>query len=175
MKPIKDYDNVKASGEYERLAPGGYVCKILEATDEPQKEYLRIVYDIAEGHEAGRYKDEPAENVYRHSFIRSYKEKALGMFKSFTNALEASNDGYKWDFDENKLAGKLIGIVFGYEQYEANDGTVKERLRVASTKSAEAIRKGDFRTPALKLLKDGNAAIQPTVPEGFVSDDDYPF
>ena len=173
MKAIENWDNVKPSGEYERLAPGGYVCRILEATDDPQKEYLRIVYDIAEGIEAGRYKDESPENVYRHSFIRSYKEKAQGMFKSFINAVENSNEKYSWNWKEETLKGKLVGLVFGYEQYEANDGTVKERLRVASTKSADAIRNGDFRTPALKLLKtDG---VQPTIPEGFVSDEDYPF
>lgn len=176
MKTIKDYDKVQASGDFERLAPGGYVIRIQSVTDDPQKEYLAIIYDIAEGPEAGRYKNEETDNDYRHRFIRSYKEKALGMFKAFTNALEDSNPGYKWDFNEKALPGKLLGIVIGYEEYEANDGTVKERTRIASCMSADRIRKGDFKVPELRKLKTEHSTTGSPVP-GFtpMTDDDVPF
>lgn len=178
MKPIKGYDKIQASGDFERLPAGGYVLMIQSATDDPAKEYLRITYDIAEGPEAHRYLNETAENDYRHQFIRSYKEKALGMFKAFTNALEASNPGYKWDWKEGALAGKLLGVVLGYEEYEANDGNVKERLRVVSCLEADRIRKGDFKVPELKKLKTaaGSATASP-VPAGFtpMTDEDLPF
>lgn len=172
MRPIKNYDKIQASGDFERLPAGGYVLKIQSATDEPAKEYLRIVYDIAEGPEKGRYLNETAENDYRHSFIRSYKEKALGMFKAFTNALEASNPGYKWDWKEGALPGKLIGVVLGYEEYEANDGNIKERLRVASVLDAERIRKGDFKVPELKRLSTPANAAPTAIPDGFTPIDD---
>lgn len=176
MKRISNYDSIQASGEYERLPAGGYVLRIQSAIDDPSKEYLAIVYDIAEGPEAGRYRDEEADNDYRHRFIRSYKEKALGMFKAFTNALEESNPGYKWDFNEKALPGKLLGVVLGYEEYEANDGNVKERLRVASCISADRIRKGDFKVPELRKLKPEQPAAGSPVP-GFtpLSDADLPF
>lgn len=178
MKPIKDFDKVQASGEFERLPAGGYVIRITGAADVVDdhgnlKEYLRIVYDIAEGPETGRYKNETADNDYRHSFIRSYKDKALGMFKAFTNALEESNPGYKWDWNEAALAGKILGVVIGYEEYEANDGSVKERQRIASCISADRVREGDFKVPELKKLKADKNAI----PEGFtaLTDADLPF
>ncbi len=178
MKPIKDFDKVQASGEFERLPAGGYVIRITSAADVVDdhgnlKEYLRIVYDIAEGPEAGRYKNETADNDYRHSFIRSYKDKALGMFKAFTNALEESNPGYKWDWNEAALAGKVLGVVIGYEEYESNDGSVKERQRIASCISADRVREGDFKVPELKKLKADKNAI----PEGFtaLTDADLPF
>lgn len=181
MIPINNWDKVQASGEFERLPAGGYVIRIIEARDErkqgeTENTMLRITYDIAEGPEAGRYKDEPAENAFRHQFIRSYKEKALGMFKAFTVALEESNPGYKWDWNEAGLKGKLLGVVIGYEEYEANDGTTKERSRVASCLSADKIRRGDFKVPELRKLK-ASSQVPASIPEGFsaLADQDLPF
>lgn len=182
MQPIKNFDKIPAAGDFERLPEGGYVLKITAAEDAEDehgnlKEYLRITYDIAEGPEAGRFKDETPDNDFRHQFIRSYKQKALGMFKAFTNALEDSNPGYKWDWNEATLKGKLLGVVFGYEEYEANDGSIKERLRVAAVKSADAIRKGDFKVPDLKKLPTSKAASTASPVPGFspMSDADLPF
>ena len=182
MKPIKDFDKVQASGDFERLPAGGYVIRIQSAKDDhPQgateNSMLRITYDIAEGPEAGRYMNEPAENDYRHQFIRSYKEKALGMFKAFTNALEESNPGYKWDWKEQALTGKILGVVIGYEEYEANDGNIKERQRIASCISADRVRKGDFKVPELKKLESSSRPTPSGIPEGFspLNDPDLPF
>lgn len=179
MRPLKGYNEAQASGDFERLAAGGYVIKITGVTDDSQKEYLAVVYDIAEGPEAGRYKNEPSDNDYRHRFIRSYKEKALGMFKAFIQAIDETNgtkfnDRMEKGFPENELVGKLLGAVFGYEEYEANDGNIKERLYLKSCMSADRIRKGDFKVPELKKLKE---ASKGSVPEGFtpLSDEDVPF
>lgn len=182
MKPVKGYNNAQASGEFERLEAGGYVIKITDIKDETSKEYLRIVYDIAEGPEAGRYAKETSENEYRHSFVRSYKETALGMFKAFIQAVDETNgtkfgESIEKGFDEKMLVGKLCGVVFGYEEYEANDGSIKERLRVAMVCSADRIRKGDYKVPALKKL-DASKRTTPAAPvPGFtpLGDADLPF
>ena len=180
MKPIKGYNDAQTSGEFERLPAGGYVIKITDVKDEQAKEYLRIVYDIAEGSEAGRYKNEDAEHEFRHSFIRSYKASALGMFKAFIKAVDESN-GTQFDADvegkginEQLLVGKLLGVVIGYEEYEANDGNVKERQRIALCCSADRVRKGDFKVPELKKLP---ASTKTSAPEGFtpLGDADLPF
>lgn len=175
MKPIKDYDKIQAAGDFERLPAGGYVIKITDIKDEQAKEYLRIVYDIAEGPEKGRYKDEAPENDFRHMFMRSYKDKALGMFKAFTTALEESNTGYKWDWNEAGLVGKLLGVVIGYEEYEANDGNVKERARIASCMSADRIRKGDFKVPELKKLPESQRTASPVPGFTPLGDEALPF
>ncbi len=176
MKPISNWDDVVPTSNREALQPGGYVIKITKATDDPKKEYLKLVYDIAEGDQAKRYSDEwglNPDNDYAHSFYRSYKEKALGMFKAFINAVEGSNAKYKWDWKEEKLVGKLVGIVLAEEEYENNRGEVKVRLAVNSVHTADEIRKGDFKVPALKKLK---GAAAPEV-EGFtqITDADVPF
>lgn len=180
MRPVKGYNSAKASEDFERLAPGGYVLRITAVKDDTEKQYLLVVYDIAEGPEAGRYKDEKPENDYRHAIIRSYKETALGMLKAFIQAVDETNGtklGEKIEsgLDEQQLVGKIFGAVLGYEEYETNAGEVKQRLYIKSCKTAEQIRKHDFTVPGLKRLAAKKAA-DPT-PSGFVpmDDADMPF
>lgn len=179
MKPIKGYNEAKASGDFERLPAGGYVIKITGVKDVPESEYLRIVYDIAEGPEAGRYAKEDPKDDFRHAFIRSYKATALGMLKAFLTAIDETNgtklsETVETGLDEQALVGKIMGAVFGYEEYETNSGDVKQRLYLRACKTADAIRKGDFAVPALKPLQAKKASA---VPEGFtpLTDADVPF
>lgn len=172
MQPIKGFDKVQASADFERLPAGGYVVTITDVKDEPGKSYLTITYDIAEGKFAGHFKETNADLVAIHQFIRSYKETALGMFKSFINAIEASNDGFKWSWDEGALVGKIVGVVLGEEEYENNRGEVKTGLKVRSCRSADAIRKGNYKVPEPRKIAKAN-----TIPEGFtaLADADLPF
>lgn len=172
MQPIKGFDKVQASGDFERLPAGGYVIRITDAKDEPSKSYLAITFDIAEGKFAGHYKDVPADLVAIHQFIRSYKDTAVGMFKAFINAVEASNDGYKWAWDEKTLVGKIVGVIMGEEEYENNRGEVKTGLKVRSCRPADAIRSGNYKVPEPKKLVKADA-----IPEGFtaLADTDLPF
>lgn len=52
MKNI-NWNSVPDPVELPRLTPGGYVCKITVAVDVPEKEYLKLEYDIAEGEAQG--------------------------------------------------------------------------------------------------------------------------
>lgn len=181
MKPIKGYNAAQASGDYERLPAGGYVIKITDVQNDEEKKYLKIVYDIAEGPERGRYKDIDKDHDYLCSFIRSYKEKALGMFKAFIIAVDEANGTNFNEFvekglDEKDLKGNRVGVLFGYEEYNANDGSVKERLRVVRFLNIEQVRAGDFKVPELKKL--AGSEIKPTAPPaGFtpLNDADVPF
>ena len=183
MRPLKGYNDAKPSGDFERLPAGGYIIKITGVKDEdaPDKQYLKIIYDIAEGPEAGRYKNEEPKNDFRHSFIRSYKESALGMLKTFINAVDETNgtklgDTIEKGFDEQALVGKRLGAVFGYEEYEANDCNIKERLYLKSCTTAEKIIAGDYKVPELKKLKAEKRSAG-AIPEGFtpLGDADLPF
>ena len=182
MKPLPNFKEVSVSINHGRLPNGGYVLKITEATDDPKKEYLRIVYDVAEGPHAKHYSDEWGKaNTYAHAFYRSYKEKARHMFKEFLVAVDASN---ATDFvkeaekglDETKLVGKLFGAVIGEEEYRTDRGDVKTRQYVAAVMSADRIRAKDFTIPAFKPLKD---AMQPAPDVTFsvnpINEDDLPF
>lgn len=159
MKRINDWANIKESGTFERLAPGAYIAKILNVKDFPEKEYLKISFDIAEGEKKGFFKksfDSDTRDAKKWpnggSFIRSYKQTATGMFKGFTNAIEASNKGYTFDFDEQTLVGKVVGVVVGEEEFLNQKGQVRVRTYVNSVRSVDAIKKGDYKVPELKKL-----------------------
>lgn len=169
MKPIPNFDKITPPADRERLAPGGYVLKITDVEDVAKKEYLRIVYDIAEGPEAGRYSDEwGKEHPFAHSYLRSYKSEdwILARFKAFIQAIEASNTGFKWSWNESKLEGLVFGAVLALEEYETDRGEIKTRLYVAAVMSADRIREGDFSVPSLKKLKRDGVTPAPEVSFG---------
>jgi len=174
MKNI-DLTNVQEAADFENLTLGGYIAKITVAEDLEDKQYLRMEYDIAEGKFKGYYGDLfDRANFWGGKMIRSYKEKALPFFKAFITSVENSNKGYKWNSDEQKLVGKLVGIVLAEEEYTGNDGTVKTRLYVSSTRSVDEIKKGNFKIPDKKMLAPAAAS---NVPTGFteIDSEDIPF
>lgn len=174
----QNWDKVEDAKEYAKPTPGGYICGITNVIDDEQKEYLKIEYDFAEGKFKNYWRElNKAKGFWGGSFIRSYKEKALPFFKGFKTAVEQSNPGYK--FDEDNLAAlkrKLIGLVLGEEEYQANDGSIKSRLYVAQILSADKIKSGNFKVPSLKKLAD--SVPQTSTPSSDftpIDDGDLPF
>ena len=154
MKRIQDFKNIKPINEYPKIIPGGYVCRITGVKDYFEKEYLKIEYDIAEGELRGYYLHLfQSKGFWGGKLIRSYKESAKRFFKGFINAVEDSNEGYHFDFDENTLVGNWIGLVLAEEEYKAMDNTIKKRLYVHSVKTVEDIRKSNFTIPELKTYQ----------------------
>ena len=183
MKPLgKAYRDAEAStGDFKRLPAGGYIAKITSVEDKDDKEYLSITFDIAEGEFKAFYSDAwGKEHPYAHSFVRSYKDKALGMFKGFLKSVDESNntkfeERAEKGFPENELVGKVIGLLIGYEEYKTNRGDIGERTRVAGTRSVETIRSGNYKVPELKKLEDSMPSSGPV--KGFeqVNEADLPF
>ena len=182
MKPIENYETVQASsGEFARPTAGGYICKIIDVEDVPMNEqgkgdYLRIEYDIADGEFKGYYKEQFDRwgGNWNASFIRSYKEKALGMLKHFTNCIEESNAGYEWDWNEKGLIGKLVGLVLGEEEYQNNAKEIKTKLVVKNIVTVEDIKNGNFKIPALKKLTNTTPTSDFAFPTP-ADDSDLPF
>lgn len=183
MKPLgKQYNDTEAqTGSFERLPAGGYVATITDVTDEVKKEYLSIVYDIAEGDHKGFYGDDwGKDHPFAHRLIASYKEKAFGMFKGRLKAIDETN-GTNFvaqaveGFDEKQLIGKKVGLVIGYEEYETDRGDVRERSYVKAVCSADRIRRGEFTVPELKKLAPSTAAASPVPGFEDITDDDIPF
>ena len=63
MKTI-DFSQVDEAKDFELLPVGGYICKILRVEDHPDREYLRIEFDIVDG----KYKDYFLNNYMGLSF-----------------------------------------------------------------------------------------------------------
>ena len=158
MKKI-DMTDVQEAGEFTRVPAGAYICKITAVQDFPEKEYLKVTYDIAKGQFAGYYEESRKDHpdwLWMGAYIKSYKPAAQPMFKRFCSAVSASNAGYVFDAninaDEKTLVGKLIGLTFGDEEYYSNSGDKKTRLYVYKEFPIDQIAKQ--KTPKLKELQD---------------------
>lgn len=197
---MQEYEAAEAmSGERARMGAGGYVVIIqavrTEGTDGMgrridyvnAKEYVKLIYDVAEGDFAGKFSDEywsGTDKDYGHQIFMSWKN--MGALKNTINCLDESNPGFdamaafeadKWEL----FIGKKLGIVVGEEEYRANDGTIKTRLGFPRIKSVQDIHDGKFRVPALKKLEEDNDGYfaAPSTPApgqaASVYDEDIPF
>ena len=156
MKKIDGYENAQENqgGDFEKLPAGGYICGIKSVENKEDRQYLKIEFDILEGQYRGWYTTIfKRTNSWYGSFIRSYKDSAASFFKGFITAVQESNPGYHWDWQEQTLCNKKIGLVLAYEEYVNQKGQKKERPYVYQNRSADAIRRSDFEVPELKKLK----------------------
>lgn len=141
-------------GSYNNPVPGGYTAVITRVTDDEEKRCLFIEWDFADGQYQGANRETWERAGFWPSVLcRSYKDSALGFFKAFKTAVEASNPGYSFSTrDVQGLTGKRVGLVLGEEEYRKNSGETGKRLYVYQARSLKAIREGDFKIPELKRL-----------------------
>lgn len=193
MEKFKSYESARViTRGGERLPAGGYVLVIKNAEeisfDGGRK--LRLSVDIAEGEHKGfyaeNYRSQQAEDKKWKGYYDAFVPKEDGSekdawtasaFKSAIIAIEESNDGYHWDWDEKKLKGKIVGGVFGNKEYEVN-GNRGFYTDCRYLISADDIRAGKFTLPKDKLLR-GAATQTAFRKEDFIDitieDDDLPF
>lgn len=186
MKPITNIASVQeaSTGDSTRLPAGGYICKYTNVEDISDKSYLYMEFDIADGEYKGYFADlEDRAGFWAGKCFRSYKEKALPMFKRMCSAVTKSNKGFIFDgnehCDESTLVGKKIGMLLGEEEYIGNDGSVKTRLYVVREMEVDDIKNGKFKVPELKKLPENDAPVKKpddgfmNIPEG--TDEETPF
>lgn len=168
---IKKYEGFKAErtgGPREILPAGGYVAKILAAKQETYSNgntVLVISFDISEGEYAGFFKrdweNNPNEDKRWRGNVRINIPKDDGTdsdawtkrtFNNFAASLEESNLGYSWDWDETKLKGKAIGVLFRNREWEYN-GSTGWTTEASNVTSVDAIHEGKFRVPKDRPLK----------------------
>lgn len=162
IKP-QGYDQAAAiTGDFQALPAGGYICKILKAeevTSQTGRPMLVLLFDIAEGEykdffraQYDRIKDSNPDAKWGGVYRQLTDGKSIGFFKGMVTSIEVSNTGYKWNWDEKTLTGKLFGGVFGREQYESYNGDLKWSTKCQNIRSVEAIKKG-VEIPEDKLLR----------------------
>lgn len=174
MNRIEDWENVNeaSEGSFNNPVPGGYVVSITRVEDVPEKEYLKIEFDIAEG----QFKEFGVDTLERAGFwplsmVKSYKQKAAPFFKGFITSVERSNAGYKWNWEEKTLIGKRLAVVLGEEEYVKKNGGVGTKLTVSEVMSIEAMKKGGFKIPEKKLLA---GSVPATKAVDAIADEDLP-
>lgn len=194
MRAFRDYENTKSYSDSLSLPKGGYVCEIKDARVNTSKngwEHLAISMEICEGEFTGYYMDRWKNNtnpdktwgcVLRLGIPTDDGSEKDGWtkraFKTAIEAIEDSNNGFHWGWNEAALKGLKVGGLFRIEQFLGTDGEIKSTVRVASLTSIEKVHKGTYKLPKDKLLEDVPLESMAdgfiTVPDG-ASEDGLPF
>lgn len=143
MKPFVGYKAERQTAR-EQLPVGAYVAKILEAKEISYDwgNVLQISFDIIEGEYKDFFKtdyngqqqeDKKWRGTYRLNVPKDDGSEKDGWTKNTFNgamwAIEQSNPGYHWDWNESGLKGKLVGInyrEFDWAMDNGNSGTSTE-------------------------------------------------
>lgn len=155
MQKVNNWENIQGVESSNSLPAGAYVCKILKVEDfnTQDKQYLRIEFDIYEGDYKGYYlRLFQNKRKWYGTYFRSYDERSLKYFKGFITAVQESNNGYVWNFDEQTLVNKLVVFVFGYEEYLDDNGNIKQSLKPRFVHSIKALKEGKIKLPEVKRL-----------------------
>jgi fructose-bisphosphate aldolase class 1 len=192
MNMPTDYNTVAAYGDFTPLVLGGHVCKVMsveETISSTQKAMLKINLDVAEGEQKDYYatlfRADTRENKKWGCIVYQLTNDSEGNthrgLKTFITAVENSNSGFKVVWGDSfcqTLKGKLIGGVFGREQYENRDYELKFSTKCTQFRSVESIKKG-VEVPEDKLLKGQKKQnVSSTASSDFTeigTDDDLPF
>lgn len=151
----------KKSGGFVELPPAGaYVGKILDLKVEDSydktHEQLVLMLDITEGEYANRYmeqyndaKERFPDTRYKGVLRITIPEENDGEDKAWIRrvfegnlwAIEQSNAGYAWDWDEKKLKGKKVGFSVRKRFYTYNQRD-RETTEIARLESIEEVQQG---------------------------------
>ena len=152
MERINNWDNIEAKGisDFVRLSAGGYVGIIKNAEEYTSEttgnKSLKVECDICEGkfkdyfqksYDNNNNSDKKWDN--NSTNYLGLGESSLPFLKGFITAVENSNVGYKWDWDEKKLIGKKVGLVYQYEEYEKQDGDKGIKTKLNQFRSIDKV------------------------------------
>lgn len=174
MKVISGFESKAPSAQNTMLPKGLYIAQIkavkLEGQEPDQQIVLRV--DIIEGDFANYYtdrynSDKEAGGKYEVRYKGDYKLQIPAEnnpkrqhfdwdYRTFQNAIwaiEDSNDGYHWNWDENTLKGKTVGINVREGSYNGFPYTKIGRLE-----SVKMIRAGKCKV--MKDLKPQGETVQ---------------
>ena len=167
LKKIDNWDQIEGieMGEREEVKLGGHEVIIKDAYEYKSEmsgnTSLKIEIDInGKDKQAGFYqkqfdsitdlKNKKWPNgACKYVSLRE-ETKCQQMFKGFITAVENSNPGYKWDWDEKSLVGKKLCGVFGLEEFERQDGTVGTTVKLTQFRSLDKL--PEVKIPKVKLL-----------------------
>lgn len=166
LKKPNNYDEVELNSEFTPIELGGHKG-VIKGVEEYTSEYsgntsLKVSVDTTKDDNQPEYftelyrNDERDDKKWSTSAIKyvSLKEdeNCVKMLKGFITAVENSNPGftYDWNKDIDQLKGKLVGLVFGLEEYEDNEGKTKTARKLNQFRSIDKV--DNAKIPRVKLL-----------------------
>lgn len=184
MRKPDNYDNMQAFGEFTPIELGGHILIIKKINvlkdDMGEDKQVEILFDTHGTDKQPNYFAEQYKNDTRQpkiwggtkrEWILTGGGKDNPFFINFCKSAEKSNNfKIDWNNFESCLVNKLVGGVFGKEQY-LKDGQVKTVTKCVQFRSVEAIKAG-VPIPKDKLL-DGSSSSNGDLVA--VNDGDMPF
>ena len=166
IKKPSNWDAVEVMEfDHTPIELGGHKGIIMKAEEytSPQsgKTSLKVSVDTAKDDKQPEYFAEQYKNDVRidrkwsNSAIKyislGEEENQVKMLKAFITAYENSNNcQFDWNKDWDQLKGKKIGLVFGMEEYESQDGALKTNNKLREFRSIDKI--DNIKIPKVKKL-----------------------
>ncbi|MDY5929678.1 MAG: hypothetical protein SPJ27_06555 [Candidatus Onthovivens sp.] len=166
MQKPKLYDKIEVMEfDHTPIELGGHKGIIMKAEEytSPQsgKTSLKVSVDTAKDDKQPEYfreqykNDNRIDKKWNNSAIKyislGEEENQVKMLKAFITAYENSNNcKFDWNKDWEQLKGKKIGLVFGMEEYESQDGTLKTNNKLREFRSIDKV--DNVKIPKVKLL-----------------------
>lgn len=193
IRKPNNWNEVQEFSDRQKLPLGAYVCKVKQVRiqDNSFGDQLCMLFDISEGEYAGffqkDYNGNTAQDKKWRGVLRVWipnddgsekDEITKRSFKGMVTAFEKSNPGYQWNWNENSLVGKEVGILFRNEEWDYN-GKHGWAVRPFRTISVDTVRDESYTLPKDKPLS-ATTNVAPTNPNlgnGYVEveDDELPF
>lgn len=166
MKVAYEGFEAKRSSNFTQLPPvGAYIGEIqavkVEEDFDKTREVLVLMLEITEGEYKNRYHEVLKEQQEKFGGNVKYKgsirikipknddpddlQWIRGKFSDQICCVQESNDGYTWDWDENKLVGKAVGFSVRESIYTGNDGSEKHTTEIGQLVSIPDIKNGKVR------------------------------
>lgn len=188
MKAFNGYEpkyQAPGGNNFDPLPAGAYVGRIYGAKADEQALTLQV--DVVEGEFAQYFhkrfdadKDSTYGQKYKGTFRLSIPngdgndDWKIRAFNSSIGAIELSNPGYKWDWNEAGLKGKAIGLNVREREWEMN-GNTGVTTEIGALVPVEDVKAGKVKPMKKRGLKGGSSAN--TANGGFmeVNVEDIPF
>ena len=186
MPKVNLNDVQESTGGFADIEPGAYVLVITKMEPVPDKEFVRIFWDVAEGPSKGAY----AQSQYPPSDVMSWKESALGFTKHKLHVIADSNSAtqeaveqaFQMD-DWNRFVGKRFGAVVRRRLYTAGPnsktpGADKTSVEVAAWMTPAELAEDKWSKTLLndhdqRTKQDAQPQAPVTVPESFGASDEF--
>lgn len=154
MNKPNGYDTTQPAqmGEFHNVPAGPYVLGIVKAeitkTKKTGAEMMVLTLDIAKGDDKNYYRALSLK-LNRDCYMKYNQltegEKSVPYFKGMIKAIEESNSGYVFNFDENTLKGKFVGAMLREKRYYNQAGELKSILEIGFLCSVAKAESGELK------------------------------
>jgi len=155
LKKPSNYDEVQVNLDFERLELGGHkgiIKNVSEYTSQISgNTSLKVEVDTDStdkqpGYFQKQYDNDTRSDKKWSTGATKYvslkeDENCVKMLKSFITSVENSNPSftYDWNKDVDQLKGKKVGLVFGLEEYQNQEGKLKTATKLNQFRSLDKV------------------------------------